>query len=153
MDEDKEKYSRPYILSIEDNPEDFEIIARALRKVAPQRRIQHCESGDDALQFLRQHQEAPVDGLGLPDVILLDLNLPGTDGRDILKIIKNDQKLQRIPVIVFSTSNNEKDIEVSYTSGANAYLRKPSTLEEFVDIAQTINKFWFDTCLVSRNNP
>ena len=147
----KEQNKKQYILSIEDNPEDFEIISRALRKVAPQRMLQHCENGDDALQFLRLHQVPAADGLGMPDVILLDLNLPGTDGRDILKIIKNDQKLRSIPVIVFSTSNNEKDIEVCYNSGANAYLRKPSTLEEFVEIAQAMSKFWFENCLICGN--
>lgn len=142
----EEKDTAPYILSIEDNPDDFEIISRSLHKVAPDRVIRQCESGDEALKFLRsQHEpDATEANVGLPRIILLDLNLPGTDGRDILKMIKNDARLKSIPVIIFSTSGNEKDIETCYNNGANAYLRKPSTLEGFIDIAQALNRFWFE---------
>jgi CheY-like chemotaxis protein len=147
----EEKETAPYILSVEDNPEDFEIIRRSLRKVAADRVVRQCKSGDEALEFLRQHQpSAATNGqIGLPRIILLDLNLPGTDGRDILKVIKNDLTLRSIPVIVFSTSNSEKDIETCYNNGANAYLKKPSTLEGFVDVARALDKFWFDCAFLA----
>ena len=147
----EEKDTTPYILSIEDNPDDFEIISRSLRKVAPGRVIRQCQSGDEALKFLRSQQEpdATEENIGLPRIILLDLNLPGMDGRDILKMIKNDINLKSIPVIVFSTSSNEKDIETCYNNGANAYLKKPSTLEGFVDIAQAVDRFWFECAFLA----
>jgi len=144
MDEKKE--IDRYILSIDDNIDDFEIISRSLRKVAPYRLIRQCQRGDEALEFLNSHlrRETASDYIGLPHIILLDLNLPGADGRDILKVIKSDENLKCIPVIIFSTSNSEKDIEICYNSGANAYLKKPSSLEGFVDIAQALNRFWFE---------
>ncbi len=135
----EEKNTDRYILSIEDNPEDFEVIRRSLQKASPGMVVRQCQSGDEALEFLRLRQEpGAVEDIGLPALILLDLNLPGTDGRDVLKIIKSDQKLKSIPVIIFSTSNSEKDIATCYNSGANAYLKKPSTLEGFAEIARPL---------------
>jgi CheY-like chemotaxis protein len=147
----EEKETGRYILSIEDNPDDFEIISRSLRKVAPNRIIRQCQSGDEALKFLRSRHEpdAIEPNIGLPRIILLDLNLPGTDGRDILKVIKNDKNLKSIPVIIFSTSSNEKDIETCYSNGANAYLKKPSTLDGFVEIARALDKFWFECAFLA----
>jgi CheY-like chemotaxis protein len=129
------------VLSIEDSPEDFEVIKRCLQKVAPGTTVTQCQDGDEALAWLHTHKDK--ESAQRPDIILLDLNLPGIDGRELLKILKNDSDLKSIPVVVLSTSNNERDVDACYSNGANAYLIKPSTVENFTNIAQALYKFWF----------
>jgi len=141
--EEKENAAK-YILLIEDCCQDFEIISRSLHKVAPARYIRCFESGEEALQFLHYPNGNLSENMELPGIILLDLNLPGTDGRDILKIIKNEQTLKSIPVIIFSTSDNEKDIKACFRDGANAYIKKPSLPEDFINTMRIINQFWFE---------
>jgi CheY-like chemotaxis protein len=132
------------VLSIEDSPEDFEVIRRCLQKVAPGTVVVQCQNGDEALAWLHTHNDGQ--SARRPDIILLDLNLPGIDGRELLKILKNDPALKSIPVVILSTSNNERDVDDCYSNGANAYLIKPSTVKNFTNIAQALYDFWQCVC-------
>ncbi len=132
-----------YVLIVEDSPVDFEIISRAFKRVEFSPKILRCEDGDQALNFLESsitHNSLT----GKPLLVLLDLNLPGTDGREVLATMKSDKIMNQIPVIVLSTSNNENDIEFCFSVGADKYLKKPISADEFADTALTIKKFWED---------
>lgn len=130
------------ILVVEDSAEDFTALGRAFRKHALQNPVLRCEDGDQALTYLKGYGKAVGWPATLPAIVLLDLNLPGTDGRAVLEILKRDPRLHSIPVIIFSTSSNSRDIEECYRLGANSYLTKPieySALEEKIRV--TIN-YW-----------
>jgi CheY-like chemotaxis protein len=115
------------ILIVEDSPEDFEAITRSFKKLGITNPIYHCTSGEEALNFLYKRKEfSNPDNKLRPSVILLDLNLPGTDGRDVLKEVKNDPNLKSIPIVVLTTSNSEKDISECYQQGADNYVVKPA---------------------------
>ncbi len=143
----------PCILSIEDSIEDFEVIRRSLRRVAPDVTLVQCKNGDAALEWLHADGNGRSDGHSLPQLILLDLNLPGKDGRDVLKLIKADPRLRAIPVVVLSTSVNEHDVDAAYENGANAYLTKPEGTEGFDGIAQVVNKFWLESAMLPHAHP
>ncbi len=131
------------ILIIEDNDVDFEITTRAFRKAKIANQIQRCEDGDLALDYL-YHRGDYVDSnkFPTPSVILLDLNLPGIDGREVLQKIKIDEHLKRIPVIVLTTSNDKRDIEECYRLGANSYVQKPVQFERFLDAIIRLTDYW-----------
>lgn len=131
-----------YIMIVEDSPVDYEITTRSLRKAGIGQTFHHCEDGDEALGFLMNNEDLPRQGY--PALILLDLNLPGTDGRQVLLTLKNHDELRKIPVIILTTSNNENDIEVCYKRGANSYIRKPSAPDDYVHMAETLKEYWFD---------
>jgi CheY-like chemotaxis protein len=135
------------VLIIEDNNEDFHSIIRALGPSADVT-ITRSFDGDDALGTLHE-QGARVPRKDLPDVILLDLNLPGTDGREVLHEIKNDVSLKSIPIIVLSTSTHPKDIAYCYRNGASAYCLKPVDRVRFDETIHAINDFWFRTVILS----
>jgi CheY-like chemotaxis protein len=133
------------VLVVEDSAEDFTALGRAFRKHALQNPVLRCEDGDQALTYLQGYGKAIGWPTTLPAIVLLDLNLPGTDGRAVLQILKQDPLLHSIPVIVFSTSSNQRDIEDCYRLGANSYLTKPieySALEEKIRL--TIS-YWLGT--------
>lgn len=132
-----------YVLIVEDSPVDFEIMSRAFRKVEFLPCIHHCDDGDKALNFLEMAADGQLPD-GEPLLVLLDLNLPGTDGRQVLSSMKNHNQLKRIPVIILSTSQNEGDLEFCYNHGVNKYLNKPLTATDFVQTAQEIKNFWED---------
>jgi len=122
--------------------EDFTALGRAFRKHALQNPVLRCEDGDQALTYLQGYGKAAGWPATLPAIVLLDLNLPGTDGRAVLGALKKDPLLHSIPVIVFSTSSSTRDIEDCYRLGANSYLTKPieyAALEEKIRL--TIN-YW-----------
>lgn len=129
------------LLLVEDNPGDA-LLAREVFGEGPYDvNIHHVSEGNDALSFLKQdgrHASAPR-----PDLILLDLNLPGKDGRELLADIKNDDDLRSIPVIVLSTSTAYSDMEYCYSLHANCYVSKPISLVEFTDVVRRIESFWF----------
>ncbi len=128
------------ILLIEDDPEDAELTREALLQVKLRNRLHHVKDGEEAMRFLLrqgEHEEAPR-----PDLILLDLNLPRLDGREVLARIKEDDDLKQIPVVVLTSSNAEEDILRSYDLFANAYITKPVDLERFVNAVQSIENFW-----------
>ena len=121
------------ILIVEDSDDDFFATQRAFKKAGLANPIRRCSNGDQAVDYLFQRGDfADPEGSPRPSVVLLDLNLPGLDGRDVLKLVKSDPELRKIPVIVLTTSAAEQDIERCYAAGANSYVKKPVDLEGFV---------------------
>jgi CheY-like chemotaxis protein len=146
-----ETLSQP-ILLVEDSPEDFETTERAFRRSGLKNPIFRCADGDEALDYLhRRGRYAEPEKAPRPGVILLDLNLPGTDGREVLAEIKNDPHLKQIPVIVLTTSNDERDIEACYRCGANSYIQKPVDLDGFMKAIERLNDYWFEVVILPRN--
>ncbi|RRR72650.1 MAG: response regulator [Candidatus Viridilinea halotolerans] len=135
-----------HLLLIEDSDEDVEAMVRGLRRQGLNLIFHHCATGDQALDFLyRRGPYAGPASAPRPDLILLDLNLPGTDGRALLAVIKDDQELQSIPVVVLTTSNNPKDIATCYRYGANSYQIKPVDYGRFKQALQTMLDYWLQT--------
>jgi len=136
------------ILLVEDSPEDFETTQRAFRRSGLKNPIFRCADGDEALDFLfrrGRHADAPQ-----PGVILLDLNLPGTDGREVLSEIKADPELKQIPVIVLTTSSDDRDVAACYKAGANSYIQKPVDLEGFMQAIERLNDYWFEVVILPK---
>lgn len=139
------------ILVVEDSPEDFEATSRAFRRAGLRNPMLHCSTGDDALDFLHRRgryvdpRQAPR-----PGVILLDLNLPGTDGREVLQEIKRCDEFSTIPVIVLTTSSDARDVEACYLAGANSYVQKPVDLEGFMRAIQRLHDYWFEVVVLPR---
>jgi two-component system, chemotaxis family, response regulator Rcp1 len=128
------------ILLVEDNPGDVRLTQEALKDGKVHNRLHVVEDGVAALAFLRQEGEyarAPR-----PDLILLDLNLPKRDGREVLAEIKADEHLGRIPVVVLTSSGAEEDILQSYGLHVNCYITKPVGLEQFLEVVRAIQEFW-----------
>ncbi|MTI84439.1 MAG: response regulator [Firmicutes bacterium] len=129
------------ILLVEDNPADVRLTLEALKDERLYNELIVAEDGAEALEILRQkgkYADQP-----LPDIILLDLNLPRKDGREVLKEIKTDDKLKRIPVVVLTSSEAEADIVRAYDYNANCYITKPVGWDQFKNIIKTIGDFWF----------
>ena len=128
------------ILLVEDNPGDVRIAVEALKDCRVPNRLSVSEDGVEAIRFLLQNDEYA--GSPRPDLILLDLNLPRKDGHQVLAEIKADDGLRQIPVIVLTTSENERDISRAYDLNANCYVTKPSGLDQLVSVMQSIHYFW-----------
>jgi len=133
------------VLVVEDSVEDFTALGRAFRKHALQNPVLRCEDGDQALTYLQGYGRAAGWPATLPAIVLLDLNLPGTDGRAVLNTLKKDPLLHSIPVIVFSTSSNERDIEDCYRLGANSYLTKPIEYAALEEKIRLTIAYWLGT--------
>jgi len=129
------------ILLIEDNPSDARLMLEALRDSEFDENVRIARDGVDAMLQLRDESQA------LPDLILLDLNLPRKDGREVLDDIKRDKLLRHIPVVVLSTSRNEQDVRSSYEHGANAFLSKPTEMEDLYQTARVLRAFWTEAKL------
>jgi two-component system response regulator len=138
------------ILLVEDSPEDFEATVRALRKAGLANPIVRCEDGDDALDYLHQRGRYAEATVSRPGIVLLDLNLPGTDGREVLAEIKGDAALRSIPVVILTTSIDERDVARCYAAGANSYVKKPVDLDGFMRAIQRLKEFWFEIVIVPR---
>lgn len=131
------------ILLVEDNKADIRLIEEALKNSAISYQMVIARDGMDAMAYLRQegeYAESPR-----PDLIVLDLNLPKKDGREVLAEIKTDAKLKRIPVIVLTTSRNEDDVHQSYDLNANCYITKSRNLSQLFAIVKRIEEFWLGT--------
>ena len=129
------------ILLVEDNHADALLTTQAFKQVAWPTTIHIVSSGEECLRFLRrQHSAAEA---RLPDLVLLDLNLPGTDGREVLQTMSEDIELAHIPVVVLSTSDNPEDILASYRLGCNSYVTKALDYNEFVASIQKLSDYWF----------
>ncbi|HLO88322.1 MAG TPA: response regulator [Nostocaceae cyanobacterium] len=129
------------VLLVEDNPGDVELTRIALEDSKISINLNVVEDGVEAIAYLRkQDQYAQVPH---PDIVLLDLNLPKKDGREVLAEIKADAELKRIPVVVLTTSQAQEDIMEAYTLAANCYITKPVDFDQFVKIVQSIENFWF----------
>src|ERR671933_304119 len=131
------------IFLVEDNRGDIRLIQEALKKTAAQCEVVIARDGMEAMEYLRQDGEFA--GAVRPDLILLDLNLPKKDGREVLAEIKADPSLKHIPIIVLTTSRNEEDIFKSYDLHVNCYISKSRNLSELFKIVRGIEEFWLDT--------
>ncbi|MBI3979821.1 MAG: response regulator [Chloroflexi bacterium] len=129
------------ILLVEDNPGDVRLTVEALKEGKVLSNLHVVEDGQAALAYLRQ--EGKYAGAARPDVILLDLNLPRMDGREVLALIKADERLRAIPVVILTTSKAEEDILRSYHLHANCYITKPVDFEQFIGVVRSIESFWF----------
>jgi len=131
------------ILLVEDNPGDIRLVREALGECGMNHRLEVVIDGVKALEYLRL-EKSSLNG-SLPDLILLDLNLPKKDGREVLMEIKQDADLRCIPVIIFSSSEAKEDILSSYNHHANCYVCKPLDLDAFIGVVELIIRFWIDT--------
>jgi CheY-like chemotaxis protein len=137
------------LLVIEDSDEDFEALCRIMKKQAVVNPVFRCTDGDEALDFLYHTGiYSNTQNLPRPSIILLDLNLPGTDGREVLQKIKQDEEFKYIPVVVFTTSSNPKDIEVCYQSSVASYMLKPIDINRLVETIQSFITYWLDIVIL-----
>jgi two-component system response regulator len=138
------------ILLVEDNLADARLAVEALKESKVVNTLYHVEDGVQAMRFLRRQGEYV--GMPLPDLILLDLNLPRRDGREVLEEIKGDPELRIIPVVVLTTSAAERDLVKTYHLHANAYIVKPIDLDRFIEIVHAIEGFWFSVVKLPQLN-
>lgn len=139
------------ILLVEDSPSDQQLTIEAFKDAQVLNEIQVVETGDEALDYLYRRGSYPE--AELPDIILLDLNLPGTDGREVLAIIKEDPGLKHIPVIVLTTSDDEHDVLRSYGLHANCYLTKPVDFGKFQEAVNVLGEFWLMVVRLPHKTP
>ncbi len=142
-----QKLTRPVdILLVEDNPGDVRLTQEAFRESRMPVKLSVVMDGEDALSYL--YRRPPYENVTRPDIILLDLNIPKKDGREVLSEIKNDLSLKYVPVVVLTTSNAEQDIVRTYNLNVNAYINKPVDFDKFFDIVQKIEEFWLMTAIL-----
>jgi CheY-like chemotaxis protein len=134
------KYKEITILLVEDNPGDVLLTTEALNDFRITNKLHVTETGVEALDFL--HRRGRYEQAPRPDLILLDLNLPQKNGREVLAEIKQDNRLKHIPVIILTSSRSEEDILTTYGLHANCYITKPIGLESFIKVVQSIETFW-----------
>ncbi len=130
------------ILLVEDNPGDVRLAKEGLRESKVINNLHVVDDGVDAMAFLRK--EGNYADAVTPDLILLDLNLPKKDGREVLAEVKGDKDLRRIPIVILTTSQAEEDVMKTYDLHANCYVTKPVDLDQFVKIVKSLNNFWFE---------
>ncbi|HET8546835.1 MAG TPA: response regulator [Bryobacteraceae bacterium] len=137
------------ILLVEDNPGDVRLMKEALKEANVAMHVSVVNDGETALKFLRRangYSDSPR-----PDLIFLDLNLPRRDGREILSEIKHDDELRRIPVVVLTTSEAERDIAGAYDLHANCYVKKPMDLDQFIHVVRECERFWLHIARLPRS--
>jgi two-component system response regulator len=137
------------ILLVEDNPADVKITQRALRESGAPVELIVVRDGQEAVDYLlRQGAHAHAADWRSPDLILLDLNLPGMTGHQVLERVRSEPCLRAVPVVVLTTSRRQEDIQKMYASGANTYIEKPQDFSRFVQALQTIHRYWLDLALL-----
>jgi CheY-like chemotaxis protein len=136
-----------HILLIDDSPTDVKIIERALREGQVAHRLTVIRDGQLALDYLTRLDDPNCSADQEPDLILLDLNLPGLDGFQVLSRIKADPVLRIIPVVVLTTSRRDEDVLQTYQSGANTFIQKPSEYPRYRDLVATLRQYWYETAL------
>lgn len=134
--------SEPYILLVEDNPDDVELTLLAFKKNNFANKIYVVEDGEEALDFLFGDHPEGVSKRGLPMIILLDLMLPKIDGHEILGEIKSKKPTKLIPVVILTSSKEEEDVLKGYDLGANSYVRKPVDYQGFVEVVNNLGIYW-----------
>jgi CheY-like chemotaxis protein len=137
------------ILLVEDNPGDERLTREALKEGKVYSNLHWVKDGVEAMEFLRR--QGKYHDVPRPDIILLDLNLPKKDGREVLQDIKNDDALKRIPVVVLTTSKAEEDVLRTYDLHANCYVTKPVDLEKFIVVVKSIDVFWLTVVTLPPN--
>jgi CheY-like chemotaxis protein len=137
------------LLIAEDDIDDRLLITKALKESFAQAKLMCVENGEILLEYLnRQGKYSDDDKFPMPQIILLDLNMPKKDGREALKEIKSDASLKKIPVIVFTTSKHEDDIMVTYNMGSNSYISKPGSFEGLLALGRELENYWAKTVLL-----
>lgn len=129
-----------HILLVEDNAGDARLVLEAFRQATSRCRLSHVVNGVEAMEFLRR--TGPHTQATRPDLILLDLNLPRKDGREVLAEIKSDATLRRIPVIILTTSQADDDIRRAYDLNANCFVTKPADFDQFMNVIRCLDEFW-----------
>ena len=137
------------ILLVEDNPGDVRLTMEALKEAKVINQLTVVKDGIEALSLLRR--QGQYAGAARPDLILLDLNLPKKDGREVLAEIKADDNLKQIPVVILTTSQDEQDVLKSYNLYANCYITKPVDLEQFMKVVKSIEDFWLGIVVLPKN--
>jgi two-component system response regulator len=139
----------PHILIVEDNEDDYEATERSFRRARFMNPISWCRNGQEALDFLRgEGKYANPDSRRDTDLILLDLNMPGLDGRRVLEILKSEERLKHIPVVILTTSSDSKDVDKCYELGASTYIQKPVNFEGLAEAVRTMKDYWFGIALL-----
>ena len=136
------------ILLVEDSPSDVVLTQEALRESRIANELSVVRDGQQALAYLRR--EPPYEDATRPDLVLLDLNLPNLDGRDVLRAVRADPDLAGLPIIVLTTSDADDDIRAAYASHANSYVQKPVDMDQFVNVIRAIEGFWFTVVKLPR---
>ncbi len=130
------------ILLVEDNPTDAELTIRALKKKNLTNNLVWVKDGAEALEFLFSTGSYSKGNMGLPKLILLDLRMPKVDGLEVLQRIKKDERTKKIPVVILTSSKEDKDIVESYALGVNSYVSKPVEFDEFTEAVSTLGLYW-----------
>ena len=136
------------VLLVDDSPADLDLTREGLSRSRNRFQVSAVMDGAEAIRFLRRqgsYAQAPE-----PDLIVLDLNLPRKDGREVLAELKNDPRLTRIPVVIFTSSQATSDVNHSYAHGANCYVSKPGTFPEYAAVVQTLAEFWLNLAILPR---
>lgn len=134
------------LLVIEDSDEDFAALERMITKAQVANPVYRCEDGEEALDYLyREGEYQDISVSPRPSLIVLDLNLPGTNGKEVLARIKQDQELKTIPVVIFSTSSNPKDVNACYRYGISGYIVKPMDINRLNQLVKNFLGYWFQT--------
>ena len=150
---EEERRNLVSVLLVEDDPDDIEITKRAFATGKIANPLYVVRDGEEALEFLRHTGRYPDPRRApRPGLILLDLNLPRLDGRELLRILKSDPALRRIPIVVLTTSDEQTDIRDCYESGANSYIAKPVDFQKFIDAVIVIGKYWLCLAEIPVNN-
>lgn len=137
------------ILLVEDNPADARLIKEVFKDTKTKNRLYVVKDGVEAMAFL--NQEFEYSDIPRPDVILLDLNLPRKDGREVLKELKEDNVLKRVPIVILTTSSAEEDIIKTYNNHANCYITKPVDFDQFLKVINSIEDFWLSVVKLPSN--
>lgn len=140
-----------HIMLIEDNEGDIILAKEALQHSKIKNRISVLQDGEKAIDFFNNHDSLGRKDSELPDLIILDINLPKVDGKDVLKEIKGNPRFKKIPVVMFTTSSDESDISFSYANYANCYVTKPLNLDQYMQAIREIEDFWFQTVQLPSN--
>ena len=133
------------ILLVDDDPGDRKLVKQSLRNQRVANELKTADSGEAALEYLKHSQNKEYD-YPMPDLVLLDLNMPGMGGKELLKRLKADPALSHIPVVILTTSDSDKDILESFTLQASGYVKKPVTLGEFQKVLTNLTDYWFVIC-------
>ncbi|GAB3696703.1 response regulator [Spirosoma flavus] len=137
-----------HILLVDDDEDDRYLTKEAFQQHYPASRISFAEDGEDLMDFLTYQGRYTGASHTLPELILLDLNMPRKDGREALREIKSDRQFRHIPIVVLTTSDARDDVETSYLNGANSFITKPPTFQRLSEVTRAIVQYWFDVVTV-----
>lgn len=141
------------VLIVEDSDDDYEVTLRALKKNCNLHNpVYRCETGQEAIDYVGRTGKYKTEPAPIPSVILLDLNMPGKDGRDVLKYIKTTDEYKSIPVIILTTSSDDRDVEKCYELGANTYIVKPVDFDKFIVAIRSLKEYWFNIAILPKRD-